>query len=102
MMTRKSLAVRGAAVASTLATLAYAGLAWAEPAMQTSLFDMPKDVSRDGHRIDWLLNVTNGFVVLLFVIMCVWMGYAVIKHNKDHEDLDAEVWISPTEARVES
>lgn len=24
------------------------------------------------------------------------------EHNKDHEDLDAEVWISPTEARVES
>ena len=23
--------------------------------------------------------------ILLFVIMCIWMGYAVLKHNEDHE-----------------
>ena len=44
----------------------------------------PRDVSVDGERIDWLLNVTNGFALLLFIIMCVWMAICILKHNKNH------------------
>jgi cytochrome c oxidase subunit 2 len=46
---------------------------------------MPRDVSLDGWRIDWLINITTVFVGILFVIMCVWMVYAAIKHNQHHE-----------------
>lgn len=46
---------------------------------------LPRDVSADGHRIDWLIKVTGGFTAILFVIMCVWMALAVVKHNKDHK-----------------
>ena len=38
----------------------------------------PRDVSVDGERIDWLLNVTNGFALLLFIIMCVWMAICIV------------------------
>ena len=45
---------------------------------------MPRDVSLHGWRIDRLINVTMGFVTILFVIMTIWMLYAVVKHNADH------------------
>jgi cytochrome c oxidase subunit II len=46
---------------------------------------LPHDVSLDGHRIDFLMNVTHVFNIFLFVVMCVWMAYACLKHNKGHE-----------------
>ena len=47
-------------------------------------FDMPRDVSLDGHRITWLINITMFFLVILFVIMIVWMAIAIIKHDENH------------------
>ncbi|MED5463041.1 MAG: cytochrome c oxidase subunit II [Myxococcota bacterium] len=47
-------------------------------------YGFPRDVSVEGERIDWLLNVTNGFAALLFVVMVVWMGIAIFKHNRNH------------------
>lgn len=47
-------------------------------------FGLPRDVSLNGWRADWLANVTNGFTAILFVIMCVWMGIACFKHNRSH------------------
>lgn len=44
----------------------------------------PKDVSEYGHRIDWLINVTNIFCAILFVIMCIWLLMAFLKHGKGH------------------
>jgi len=44
----------------------------------------PRDVSVDGHRIDWLIDVTNVFIGILFVIMVVWMVWAVFVHNERH------------------
>jgi len=44
----------------------------------------PRDVSVEGHRIDWLLNVTSIFVGILFVVMAVWMGVAIVKHGRGH------------------
>ncbi|MFZ5471531.1 MAG: cytochrome c oxidase subunit II [Myxococcota bacterium] len=46
---------------------------------------LPRDVSHDGHLIDWLINVTHVFNIILFVIMCVWMAVACFKHNAHHE-----------------
>jgi cytochrome c oxidase subunit 2 len=76
-----------ALTAATLAgsVLTWSGLASADPIPESSIWGLPRDVSTDGHRIDWLINVTNGFVILLFVIMCIWMAYAVLKHNKEHK-----------------
>lgn len=45
---------------------------------------LPRDVSLEGHRIDWLIQITMVFVGLLFVIMVVWMLIAVFKHDKTH------------------
>ncbi len=75
---------RAIALLSALATLAVAAVASADPIPESG-WGLPRDVSRDGHRIDWLINVTNGFVILLFVIMCVWMFIAVTRHNEDHD-----------------
>jgi cytochrome c oxidase subunit 2 len=71
-----------AVVAAASATL-FCSLAYGNPVAETGL-GLPRDVSEDGHRIDWLIKVTMGFVVILFVIMCVWMAAAVIKHGKSH------------------
>ena len=45
---------------------------------------LPLDASRDGHHIDWLLQITAVFTLILFVIMCVWMVWAARKHNSSH------------------
>ena len=48
---------------------------------------LPHDASLEGWRIDWLLNITTVFLAILFLIMCVWMGLAAIKHGKNHKAL---------------
>src|SRR5215831_13153522 len=45
---------------------------------------LPRDVSVNGHLIDWLMNITHVFNIILFIIMCVWMGYACLRHNRNH------------------
>jgi cytochrome c oxidase subunit 2 len=45
---------------------------------------MPRDVSLNGHLVDFLLNITHVFNIILFVIMCAWMGYACFKFNQHH------------------
>ncbi|HIN85614.1 MAG TPA: hypothetical protein EYN06_03955, partial [Myxococcales bacterium] len=62
-----------------------AGSAWAAVQPETSMWDFPRDVSVEGWRIDQLIEVTSVFVALLFVTMCVWMGWAAIFHNESHE-----------------
>ena len=64
--------------------LTLAARVWADPIPEQSL-GLPRDASYDGHRIDWLIQVTNYFVILLFAIMCIWMLWAVLKHNKSHK-----------------
>jgi cytochrome c oxidase subunit 2 len=74
--------VLGAAAAAGALLTAWA--AGAGPVPETGI-GLPRDVSAEGHRIDWLIKVTGGFTAILFVIMCVWMAIAVTKHNKDHK-----------------
>jgi cytochrome c oxidase subunit 2 len=45
---------------------------------------LPRDVSQNGHLVDWLMNITSVFNIILFTIMCVWMGWACFKHNRRH------------------
>lgn len=83
-MTANTLFRRGAGLVSgALATLA-ASLVHAAPQPESG-FGMPRDISVEGHRIDWLIRVTGLFTTILFVIMCIWMLAAVIKHNEKHE-----------------
>ncbi len=83
-MKRSSLFRRLLTTASVATTLLGSSVASADPIPESG-WGLPRDVSRDGHRIDWLINVTNAFVILLFGVMVVWMLYAVFKHNEDHK-----------------
>jgi cytochrome c oxidase subunit II len=76
---RAALAVAAGAGALLTALAAGAG-----PVPETGI-GLPRDISVEGHRIDWLIKVTGAFVAILFVVMCVWMALAVFKHNKDHK-----------------
>lgn len=42
---------------------------------------LPRDVSLDGHKIDSLLHSTAFFTTILFVIMVVWMCWALFVHR---------------------
>ncbi|HEY4122280.1 MAG TPA: hypothetical protein VGM56_30645 [Byssovorax sp.] len=53
---------------------------FASPVPESGL-GMPRDMSVEGHRIDWLIHVTMAFVTLLFVVMCVWIALAIVKHR---------------------
>lgn len=68
----------------TLVALTSATFANAAPVPATE-WGLPRDVSVEGHKIDWLMNATTFFITILFVVMCVWMVAAVVKHGKDHK-----------------
>jgi cytochrome c oxidase subunit 2 len=59
-------------------------VARAEPPGEVGI-GLPRDLSLDGHRIDWLIQVTAVFVTILFVIMCIWMFWACFKHDAKHQ-----------------
>ena len=75
---------RLAQLAGALATLALARLAVAAPQPEPGYF-YPRDVSEEGHRIDWLINVTGIFTGILFLIMVAWMAIAMVKHGRKHK-----------------
>ena len=71
-----------------LTSAAIAISAFASPALAAvrpeSGIGLPRDVSLSGHRIDFLIKITSVFNLILFIIMCVWMVYACLKHNRHH------------------
>lgn len=75
---------RLAMLSAGAATLAISRFALAGPEGGSG-YGFPRDVSVEGWRIDWLINVTMIFVVLLFLIMCIWMGLAMWKHGESHK-----------------
>jgi len=83
-MRAKRLIRTAMALATCASVWAMTGLAFAEP-QQESGFGLPHDASENGHRIDWLIKVTMGFVTILFVIMCIWLFTACLKHREQHE-----------------
>ncbi|MEE2901388.1 MAG: hypothetical protein VYC39_03625 [Myxococcota bacterium] len=64
-------------------TMAITGVAWADVPKEEG-WGMPTDASLDGHRVDWLINITNVFITILFVIMVIWIVWAVLAHNEKH------------------
>lgn len=90
--------LRRLTLALGLALLAIPAAAAVKP---ESGIGFPHDASLDGHRIDWLINITGVFVAILFVIMCVWMAMAAIKHRSgrhvaeyDHGDARKSVTVA--------
>ena len=45
-------------------------------------YGMPRDVSLEGHRIDYLINSVSIPIVLLFLIMVAWMVIAMVVHRE--------------------
>ena len=84
-MTKRILSNRlFAALAALGALLSFASVAAAAVQPEKGGYWFPRDVSLNGHRIDWLINITMVFVVILFVIMCIWMAMACVKHGRGH------------------
>ncbi|MCC6558450.1 MAG: cytochrome c oxidase subunit II [Polyangiaceae bacterium] len=83
-MRAKRLLQTAAALGGLALATALSGLAMAAPQPEPGI-GLPRDVSLDGHRIDWLINVTNGLTATLFVIMVAWLLIAALKHNEKHE-----------------
>jgi cytochrome c oxidase subunit II len=76
----QTIARRTAAAAAVLFT---SGFAHAVPSPEPG-YGLPRDVSEYGHHIDWLIEVTGVFTTILFIIMVIWMLWAVFKHNEKH------------------
>jgi len=45
---------------------------------------LPLDASKEGWRIDEMINVTSLFVAVIFVIMIAWMGWSILRHGPKH------------------
>ncbi len=71
------------AVTTFLSTLLIGFAAWADPQPETG-WRMPRDVSTEGWRTDWLINITIVFVAILFAIMVVWMLWSSLRHGRRH------------------
>jgi cytochrome c oxidase subunit 2 len=71
---------------SAAAAALFTVTAWAQVEPEPGV-GLPRDISAEGfgERIDWLMNITHVFNIILFVIMCVWMAWACVKHNRKHE-----------------
>lgn len=62
----------------------FAGVALAAPQPGTGV-SLPIDASAEGHRIDFLIGITNGITAVLFLVMTAWLLIAGLKHNEKHE-----------------
>jgi len=64
--------------------LGFSPTVFAEVEKETG-YNMPRDVSEEGHRITWLIEITMWFLVVLFILMIIWMAIAMFKHGENHE-----------------
>jgi cytochrome c oxidase subunit 2 len=46
---------------------------------------LPRDASVHGHLIDSLMDGAHVLDLVLFAIVCAWMGYACLKHGRRHQ-----------------
>jgi cytochrome c oxidase subunit 2 len=74
--------VRPRALAAA-AALALARATAADPAPETG-YGMPRDVSADGARIDWLIHFTLVAVTVVFVLVAGVLLYALVRHRRAH------------------
>jgi len=81
--------VRALLSAGLLCAAASAALAGnADPAVgqaESPMFGRPLDISLDGHRSDWLFDVTAISVTVLFVIMCAIILIALVKYRAGYK-----------------
>ncbi len=52
--------------------------------MLSSLWALPRDVSVDGWRVDWLMQITTVFVLIMFAATVVWILWACVRHGPRH------------------
>ncbi len=45
----------------------------------------PFDASVDGHRSDWLFNITTVMISILFILMVIILGWATLLHREGHK-----------------
>src|SRR6185369_9720033 len=98
-MTARRLLRAVTGLATSVGAVLTASIAAAAP-QPGSGYGLPVDVSADGHRIDWLIGVTNVLTGILFIIMVGWIFYAAIGHNAkrhvaahDHGDSRKSVFL---------
>jgi cytochrome c oxidase subunit 2 len=77
---RARAGVRAAAAAVAAGA---ARLARAAPIPETG-WGLPRDVSADGHRVDWLIQFTILATSLIFVIAGAALLYALVRHGRRH------------------
>jgi cytochrome c oxidase subunit 2 len=80
-MTARRLLRAVTGLATSAGAVLTASIAAAAP-QPGSGYGLPRDVSEHGHRIDWLMGVTNIITGVLFLIMLGWILYAAIGHNE--------------------
>lgn len=69
-------------VVPMLVSVLFSGAAMAAPQPEAGL-GLPRDVSVEGHRIDWLIGITNYLTAAFFGVMVIWIVWAALVHNKD-------------------
>jgi cytochrome c oxidase subunit II len=47
--------------------------------------ERPMDISLSGHLGDWLFDLTTYEISFLFVVMCIWLIYPVLRHHDDNK-----------------
>lgn len=45
---------------------------------------LPHDASLYGWRVDWLMNTTSVFVIIMFVVTAIWILWACVFHGPKH------------------
>jgi cytochrome c oxidase subunit 2 len=83
-LARTAVAACLGACAALVGAMRAMGVAFAKPQPGTG-FSLPVDVSEEGHRIDRLINVTNGLTGFLFLVMTGWLIYAAVRFDEKHE-----------------
>jgi cytochrome c oxidase subunit 2 len=68
---------------AALLALAAAGPAGAAPVAERS-WGLPRDVSVDGHRVDWLIGFTTFSTALIFVLVGAVLVFALVRHRRRH------------------
>jgi cytochrome c oxidase subunit 2 len=63
--------------------LAVARLASAAPAPEQG-WGLPRDVSADGHRVDWLIQFTTIATAIIFVLVGAVLVVAIARHRRRH------------------
>lgn len=72
---------------SVLTLAALPSIAAAAPQPESG-YGMPRDVSLEGHRIDYLINSVSIPIALLFLIMVAWMAIAMIAHREGKHEAE--------------